>query len=432
MVAAVLRIAKVRSGGAGYYLGVAAGSGTGIEVAGRWTGRGPTQFDLQGTVQADDLEAVLAGEHPETGRLLGSARTRVRVAGFDMTFSAPKSVSLLHALGDPEISHAVGSAHDHAVEAAMSYVEDRALAVRRRTDRAPVDRPVPVAVEAVPAAAFVHRLSRALDPHLHTHVVVANLGRDADGIWSALDGRGVYAHASTTDGLYHADLRFELTRRLGVAWNPPDRGRADIAGIAPEVRREFSRRATDIAAHLTEHGGDGGRAATMAAHVTRAEKDPLLAAEDLQPQWRERASAVGLGPRRLDAVLDRAPRRSSPSWPSARQAEAHRPVVSEALAELNRPVTRRDVVRAWCRSLPDGAPALAVEEAADRHLDVMTPETGARGRWQGPGVAERRHDPPAPDLARTTARELSRRLAGRGIGLDRADHRRRDSGLGLG
>jgi conjugative relaxase-like TrwC/TraI family protein len=93
-----------------------------------------------------------------------------------------------------------------------------------------------VEVEAVPAAAFIHRLSRALDPHLHTHVVVANLGRDVEGTWSALDGRGVYAHASAIDALYHADLRFELTRRLGVAWNPPDRGRADIAGIAPEAR----------------------------------------------------------------------------------------------------------------------------------------------------------------------------------------------------
>jgi hypothetical protein len=170
----------------------------------------------------------------------------------------------------------------------------------------------------------------------------------------------------------------------------------------------------------------------MAAHVTRAEKDPLVAAEDLQPQWRERASAVGLGPRRLDGVLDRAPRRSSPSWLMAGQSEAHGPVVSEALAELNRPVTRRDVVRAWCRSLPEGAPAVAVEEAADRHLDAMAPEIGARHRWQGPGVAERRHDPPAPDVARTTARELARHLAGRGIGLDRTDPRRRDRGLGLG
>jgi hypothetical protein len=260
-------------------------------------------------------------------------------------------------------------------------------------------------------------------------VVVANLGRDADGTWSALDGRGLYAHASATDALYHADLRFELTRRLGVAWNPPDRGRADIAGIGPEARRAFSRRATDIAAYLTEHGWDGGRSATVAAHVTRDEKDPFLAAEDLQPQWRERASAVGLGPHRLEAVLDRAPRRTSPSWPSV---EAHRPVVGEALAELDRPVTRRDVVRAWCRSLPDGAPAVALEEAVDRHLDVMAPEMGARRRWQGPGVAERRHDPPAPDVARTAAKDLSRRLAGRGIGLDGADHRRRDGGLGLG
>ena len=125
------------------------------------------------------------------------------------------------------------------------------------------------------------------------------------------DGRGVYAHASTTDSLYHVQLRYELTRRLGVSWDPPDRGRADISGIGPHVRREFSRRAAEIAAHMAEREVSSGRARTVAGFVTRAEKDPLLGADDLRPKWKDRARAVGFGPLRLEAVVDRAPRRSA-------------------------------------------------------------------------------------------------------------------------
>jgi len=379
----VLRVSKVRAGAGSYYLEVAAGTGTGIEAAGRWSGAGTWAWPLRGTVEAADLEAVLAGRHPGTGEILGTRRQQVQVAGFDLTFAAPKSVSLLHALGDAEVSRAVADAHVGAVGAAMSYVERHALAVRRRTTDAPV--PVPTTVDAVPAASFVHRLSRALDPHLHTHMVVANLGRGPEGIWSALDGRGVYAHASAADTLYHCQLRDELTRRLGVSWDRAERGRADIAGIGPEVRREFSRRATEITAHLAERGRESGRARTVAAHVTRADKDPLLGADDLRPQWKDRALATGFGPVRLEAALDRAPRRSVSD--GALLGDGFPTVPFLARGDGHGTVTRRDVVRAWGRSLASGAPAAAVEEAADHLLERLAPEAGRRGERHGPGVA---------------------------------------------
>ncbi len=107
-MAGVLRVSKVRSGGAAYYLEVAGrvrAPGSRRRAGGR--GRGRRQLRLSGVVEAADLEAVLAGEDPGTGRVLGTARRQVTVAGFDMTFSAPKSVSLLHALGDPEVADAV-------------------------------------------------------------------------------------------------------------------------------------------------------------------------------------------------------------------------------------------------------------------------------------------------------------------------------------
>jgi len=436
----VLRVAKVRSGGHTYYLEVAAGTGTGIEAPGRWMGEGASLLALSGTVDAAALAAVLAGEDPATGQVLGTARSRVRVAGFDLTFSAPKSVSVLHALGDPEVVDAVAAGHDEAVRAALSYVERRALAVRRPAPSAPV--PVPTAVDAVPAAGFAHRLSRALDPHLHTHVVVANLGRGPEGGWSALDGRGVYAHASATDALYHVHLRYELSRRLGVSWDPPDRGRSDIAGIGGEVRQEFSRRAAEIAAHLAERQLGSGRAKTVAGLATRTEKDLFLGADELRPQWEDRARAVGFGPRRLEAVLDRLPHRATDVGPGLDTAHGLEATVTEVLGTLHRDVSRRDAVRAFSRSLSEGAPAAAVEEAADRFLDSMRPERGRRGERDGPGVAERRHEIPCPALERQTETdrrragheraEMARLLADRGMQIDHSAERTPGLGMGIG
>jgi len=112
----------------------------------------------------------------------------------------------------------------------------------------------------------------------------------------------------------------------------------------------------------------------------------------------------------------------------------HGPVataVAEALDDLARPVARRDVVRAWCRALPGGAPARSVEGAADRLLEDLEPETGRGAAGDRPGVAERRHEvrSRSPEIE---GAELSALLAGRGIGLDRSGQRRPDVGFGLG
>jgi conjugative relaxase-like TrwC/TraI family protein len=434
----VLRLSKVRSGGGAYFLEVAAGTGTGIEPVGTWLVPGVPSWRLSGDVAAHQLDSVLAGRDPETSAVLGGRRDRVTVAGFDLTFSAPKSVSLLHALSEPEVSAAVADAHAEAVTAAVSYVERRALAVRRRP--AGLEAAVPTAVEGVTAAGFVHRVSRALDPHLHTHVVVANVGRGPEGDWSALDGRGFYAHASAADGLYHVQLRHGLTRRLGVHWDPPQRGRADIAGVPLAARRAFSRRAALIAAHLEERGLSSGRARTVAGFATRDQRDPSIGADHLRAAWRSRAREIGLGPRRLEAVLDRSPGLVAPTDLVVDEPSFDREV-TERLGDSHRSVTRRDVVRAWCRAVPAGAPAQRVEEAADRYLSGLRPEPGPRGERSGPGVAERRLEPPSRVRGRADGRrreveheeaEIARLLERRAMRLDRSPARLQDLGIGLG
>jgi conjugative relaxase-like TrwC/TraI family protein len=417
----VLRIAKVRPGGHAYYLEVAAGTGTGIEAPGRWLGSGARSLGLGGGVDGDALGALLRGDDPQTAQRLGRFHHRVTVAAFDLTFSAPKSVSLLHALGPPQVAEAVGAAHGRAVEAALDYVERRAVAVRRPE----AGVVVPVEAEAVAAAGFVHRVSRALDPHLHSHVVVANLGRGPEGTFSALDGRGLYAHSPAAGALYHAQLRHELTTRLGVAWEPLRQGRADVVGIGPEARGAFSRRAAAIAEHLAERGLGGPRARAVAGHATRPGRDTTVSVEDLLPEWERRAEAMGLDPGRLGAVLDRVPRRAGPG-PDLALEEA---VVGE-VGRRGPTATRRDVVRAWCATLPVGAPAAAVEVAADHVLASLDPIAAHAGRVDRAGVGERRHVVGHRDIGRHVpdGADIERLLSARG--MERAGGRQRERGVG--
>ena len=96
-------------------------------------------------------------------------------------------------------------------------------------------------------------------------MLVANLTLGADGQWSTLDGRRIYAHAKTAGYLYEARLRSELTRELGVEWTPVRNGIADIAGVPPTVLRAFSRRRAEIEAELERRGASSAAAAQVAA-----------------------------------------------------------------------------------------------------------------------------------------------------------------------
>lgn len=149
-----------------------------------------------GRMSRDGFMALMGGAHPVDGSLLRRMTERSRVAAIDLTFSAPKSVSVLTAVCGGEVSDALVQAHERAVSAAVGYLEREACLTRRGhggVERTPG--------EGFVAAAYRHRLSRAGDPQLHTHVVVANLTR-ADGRFTALDARApVCAQVSGRGGL---------------------------------------------------------------------------------------------------------------------------------------------------------------------------------------------------------------------------------------
>jgi conjugative relaxase-like TrwC/TraI family protein len=361
------RATSVASGVEDYYVG-------GGEASGEWIGTGIIALGLRGEVAGAELDRVLAGEHPASGWQLRESR-RVRVPGFDLTFSAPKSVSVLFGICDDGIREVVQRGHDVAVRDAMGYMERMASHARRGHDGRDVVRG-----GGFVGAAFRHRTSRAGDPQLHTHVLVANLVRGVDGRWSALDGRRFYAHAKTAGYLYEARLRAELTAALGVEWTPVRNGIADVVGVPRAVLRAFSRRREEIDAELARRGTRSAAAAQAAALLTRRAKDRLVDPRRLMPEWRERAEALGLGEPELRGVFGR-----------QRPPALDEPSVERVARELAGPdgltrhassFCRRDVIRAWSERVPAGAAVTssALEEIADAFLrsESSVPLLGGR------------------------------------------------------
>ncbi len=148
---------------------------------------------------------------------------------------------MLFGIGDESLRRTIRARTTPPSQDALGYLERQAAVARRGPAGC-----ISVRGHGLVAAAFLHRTSRAGDPQLHTHVVVANLVQADDGRWSALDGRRLYAHAKTAGYLYEARLRAELTRELGVEWTPVRNGIADIAGVPRSVLQAFSRRRAQI------------------------------------------------------------------------------------------------------------------------------------------------------------------------------------------
>src|ERR671911_564308 len=286
----MVTIGKLGKGQETYYLDSVAGgaddyySGEG-EAPGRWSGSGTAELGLVGQVEREQLGAVLGGRDPRTDAVLPRFVRRDRVPGFDVTFSAPKSVSVLWATADEATAARVRTAHERSVEAALGFLEREAAFTRLGTDGH-----TPEQGSGFVAASFRHRMSRAGDPQLHTHVLVANLIRTADGEWRSLDGQRLYRRAKTAGYLYQAHLRAELHRELGLAFREVHRGAAEIAGVPDETLRAFSRRRAEIESRMAQRGGASRRSGEVAALESRRGGGAPRRTEHVRPPPRHRGA----------------------------------------------------------------------------------------------------------------------------------------------
>ena len=268
------------------------------------------ELELCGEIGPEGHAALVSGRDPRTGEALAERTARSSVLAYDVTFSAPKSASILFAVADDETSAALVSAHEKAVSAGLDYLERSACVVRRGHAGADDQR-----ADGFLAARYRHRMSRLEDPQLHTHVVVANTARGPDGRFSALHGRALYRHAKAAGTLYQAHLRAAVRERLPwVEWGPVRKGAAEIEGIGPEVRAPFSRRRQEIEAELEALAASGELsrtdtkgAAERVALETRQTRQEAVETIPWRERQRVRAAEYGLGRQELRALATREP-----------------------------------------------------------------------------------------------------------------------------
>lgn len=235
--------------------------------------------------------------------------TNAPVAGFDLTFSVPKSVSTLWAVSDGGAQALITQAHHDAIQDVIALLE-RDVAMTRVGAKGPRGAVAQVDVRGVIATAYDHYDSRASDPQLHTHVVVANRVQAAhDGKWRTLDSRAIHAAVTGLSEHYNAVLSDHLARILGVGWEARERGAGrstawEIAGMPQELMDEFSSRTRDIeqakdrliADYAQKHGRQPSPKLLwqFRQQATLESRPPKQhhSLSDLTTQWRERAARM--------------------------------------------------------------------------------------------------------------------------------------------
>ncbi len=306
----MLSMSVMSASQAGYYLGLAREDYylEGGEPPGRWYGQGAELLGLSGQVEADQLYNLFAGRSPDGSRsLIQRQRQEGRAEhrpGWDLTFSVPKSVSVLWSQSSEPIQKVIQNLHHHAVESALSYLEDTATSTRRGKGGHILER------VGLLVSTFEHSTSRALDPQLHTHALVMNLSVRSDGTTGTLSSLDLFLSKMAAGALYRAELakglqeKLELELRKEHSW-------FEVEGISPSLIDVFSKRRAAIEQQLRATGLSGAKASAIAAIQTRSAKEGV-SRQDLFEDWRGEGQRHGWNPGAFESLLGRGAR---PGYP---------------------------------------------------------------------------------------------------------------------
>ncbi|MDE3260991.1 MAG: relaxase domain-containing protein [Acidobacteriota bacterium] len=358
-----------------------------------WHGRAAKDLGLRAHVRPRRFEQVLSGYVPGTEIRLGRMREgeHEHRPGWDITFSAPKSVSLeALVVGDRRVIRA----HDEAVRATLDWLEAELLETRG-WDPARRRRPR-VKADGMVVAGFRHLTSRDQDPQLHTHCVLANMTRNAAGEWRSVEPTKIRRSAKLIGAYYRNELARRL-QALGMAVTPRLVGRVpgfELAGYDRSFLDAFSGRRREILAYIEEHGlaYTAEHAQTAALRTRRRKRDVGVA--QLVPAWRARARALGLS--REKAVLT-PHRRVDPATGERMAVPGVRPpdLPANTIRSMKRaptlPKLPRGGIASWGGRMPPAGPP--VELSPEPEVGVLE----AVGRAVA-HVAERRTSIPEAEI----------------------------------
>ena len=313
---------------------------------GHWHGRAAAALGLRDEVSRRALRGALAGD--PLGRVSGRRR-----GGFDLIIAAPKSVSLLAALAEPAAAAAIGAAHDAAVLDTLGYLERHGARVRRSEG----GRRTLIPAEGLVAAVFRHGENRAGEPHLHSHLVVANLARTGGRRWSCLDSRALFRHGAAAGAVYQASLRHQLGQMgFGLSWQLYGNGLADVRGVPRAAIDACSTRRRQVLGR--EPRATSGRGAA---------------------RWAEAAAAAGFEAGDAERLLSATVTGPQPRRDVAREEEAMSALVQRRGASFS----FADAVRAAASSVAAGASAWEVEHRAAAFIGraIAVDGAGELRRW---------------------------------------------------
>lgn len=296
----MLSISKaIKAGQGDYYLSLSRTDDyylAGGETAGFWVGTGAAALGLWGDVDPEQFRNLLKGFSPDGERKLVKNADAERRAGWDLTWSVPKSVSVAWSQAEPDVRERIEACVRQAVTVGILYLEAVAGITRRGEDGYLRERGQLV------FACFQHSTSRAQDPQLHVHSILNNVAVRADGTTGTLEPREIYRHQHAADALFRAELAALLERDMGL--RAMREGRAfELMGVDRELMAEFSKRRAQVLEALERRGLSGAKAAEVAALDTRPEKE-AVSREELFARWQETGREYGWTAKELEFLLN--------------------------------------------------------------------------------------------------------------------------------
>ena len=297
----------------GYYFDLAAGPG-------EWWGRGAELLGLVGLVKPEDLRALCQGFGPDGKPLIQNAGATDHQQAWDLTFSVPKSLSVLWTQVDQETRLKISELIRQATIAALSYLTNVALLTRRGKGGKITERALPI-VAIVPDF-----ISRELDPQLHKHCVLLNVAGRADGTFGTILSRPFFMHKLSAGALFQAELAHLLLRELGLKLEQDTHG-FRVAGVPEKLNDHYSTRSKQIREKLRSKGFHSAKAAAVATLDTRKRKPEIPPSQsDLLELWRHINAEFGFTEAKAQRLLGRA---SAPQHPPVLKGH-----IAQAMHEL--------------------------------------------------------------------------------------------------
>jgi conjugative relaxase-like TrwC/TraI family protein len=345
-----------------------------------------------------NLSTVYSRTTLERARKYADAKVQIGNRGYDITLDLAKSVSVLYAMADPRTAHQLETVYLNSVRETVAVMQNW-VAYGMRGHHGDGQRARRIDSTGLLGWMMVHRTARPVDgappdPHLHAHVVLANMVLGVDGKWSTVGagGRDIHRHAHAADAFLKARMRAETHRRWGIVWRRHAlTGAWEIAAIPAAVRDLFSKRSVQIDETLARLGLTGQKSPAqtkLAAAMSREAKQPPSPDGQLREQWHAQAREAGFDPDDVAAASLRTPRPgplpANPTpqdiaayvfrdEPTEAEAAARGPIRSRhvGLTHNRKVVSRADVLAAVMDALPYGLDTIAEAEAlVDRVVAV--------------------------------------------------------------